>query len=295
MHHHRGIARTCQDKTCPIELDGIENTTCLFYNSPFVVKRARFGCLGTTYGETEMSPEGKSCEMGLYPYEAAMERRSRYIRLTMAIGLSVGLIAYLLLSPLGTELWQLLVNPDPERFQQWLDDQAGWVPLVLIVGMIAHTLVPLPAELLAVAAGMMLGSFWGFVTIWIGALLGAYLGFFLARVFGWPLLQRLVKRERLQRAQAWIDQADVPFLLAVRLVPVISFNLANFVLGCTPIGWWRFTWTTGLGIIPVTVVSVSLGAHWRDWRVVLAFCVIALLVAVAGYAVMRSRTRRREL
>ncbi len=91
-----------------------------------------------------------------------------------------------------------------------------------------------------------------------------------------------------------MDQADVTFLLAVRLVPVISFNLVNFVLGCTTIGWWRFTWTTALGIVPVTVVSVSLGAHWRDWRVVLAFCVAALLVTIVGYAVMRSRTRRRD-
>ncbi len=218
-------------------------------------------------------------------------RRLHRVRLAIAIGLCGGLIAYLLMSPLGRELWQLLVDPDPERFQQWLDVQAGWVPLVLILGMIAHTLVPLPAELLAVAAGMVLGAFWGFVTIWIGALLGAYLGFFLARVFGLPLLLRLASRERVQRVQAWMHQADVPFLLAVRLVPLISFNLVNFVLGCTPIGWWRFTWTTGIGIVPVTVVSVSLGAHWRDWRVVLAFCVAALVVTVAGYAIMRTRRR----
>ena len=49
------------------------------------------------------------------------------------------------------ELWQLLRQPDLQRFEQWLDAQAGWAPLVLIVCMIAHTLVPLPAELLAMA------------------------------------------------------------------------------------------------------------------------------------------------
>ncbi len=231
---------------------------------------------------------------GLYPHETALERRWHYVRLAIAVGLTGGLIAYLLTSSLGAELWQLLINPNPQRFQQWLDAQSGWVPVVLIICMIAHTLVPLPAELLAVAAGMMLGSLWGFVTIWVGALLGAYLGFFLARVFGQPLLQRLAGHERLQRLQDWMDQTDVPLLLAVRLVPVISFNLVNFALGCTTIGWWRFTWTTALGIIPVTVVSVSLGAHWQDWRVILAFCAAAVVVAVAGYAVMRSRTGRQD-
>jgi uncharacterized membrane protein YdjX (TVP38/TMEM64 family) len=230
---------------------------------------------------------------GPSPREAVIERRLYQARLAIAICLCGGLITYLLTASLGVELWQLLVNPDPERFEQWLATQAGWVPLVLIVCMIAHTLVPLPAELLAIAAGMVLGSFWGFVTIWTGALLGAYLGFFLARVFGQPLLRRLVSNERLQRGQDWLERADVPLLLAVRLVPVISFNLVNFVLGCTTIRWWRFTWTTALGIVPVTLVSVSVGAHWRDWRVVLAFCVAAGLVAIAGYAVMRSRTPHR--
>jgi uncharacterized membrane protein YdjX (TVP38/TMEM64 family) len=215
--------------------------------------------------------------------------------LAIAICLCGGLITYLLTSSLGVELWQLWVNPDPERFEQWLEAQAGWVPLVLIGCMIAHTLVPLPAEFLAVAAGMILGSLWGFVTIWTGALLGAYLGFFLARVFGQPILRRLVSNERLQRLQDWLAQADVPLLLAVRLVPVISFNLVNFVLGCTTIGWWRFTWTTALGIVPVTAVSVSVGVHWRDWRVVLACWVAAVLVAIAGYAGMRWRMRRRVL
>ncbi len=233
--------------------------------------------------------------MGLYPCEAAVERRLRLVRLAIAIGLCGGLMLYLLTSPLGAELWQLLIDPDPGRFQQWLDAQAGWIPLVLVMGMIAHTLVPLPAELLAVAAGMVLGTWWGFITIWIGALLGAYFGFFLARALGPPLLSRLVGRERLPRVQDWMNQADIPLLLAVRLVPVISFNLVNFVLGCSTIGWWRLTWTTALGIVPVTLVSVSLGAHWRDWRVILAFCGAAFVVAMIGYAIMRSRTRRREV
>lgn len=224
--------------------------------------------------------------------KTAVERRWHRVRLAIAIGLCGGLIAYLLTSSLGVELWQLLINPDPERFQQWLDAQSGWVPLVLIVGLIAHTLVPLPAELLAMAAGMILGSLWGFVTVWIGATLGAYLGFFLARVFGQPILRRLAGRGRLQRLPDWLERADVPLLIAVRLVPLISFNLVNFALGCTTIGWWRFTWTTALGIVPVTLAAVSMGAHWRDWRVMRVFCVAAVLVAVAGYAIMRSRARR---
>lgn len=166
----------------------------------------------------------------------------------------------------------------------------SWVPVVLILCMIMHTLIPLPAELLAIAAGMLLGTFWGFVTIWVGAILGAYLGFFLARSFGQGLVQRLADQKRMKRLQGWLHGTDIPFLLALRLVPLISFNLVNFALGLTTLGWWRFTWTTAVGIVPATAVMVALGAHLYDWRVLVALSLAAIVVALGGYWVLRRRS-----
>jgi uncharacterized membrane protein YdjX (TVP38/TMEM64 family) len=156
--------------------------------------------------------------------------------------------------------------------------------------MIMHTLIPLPAELLAIAAGMLLGTFWGFVTIWVGAILGAYLGFFLARSFGRDLVQRLAHQRRLQRLQGWLHRTDIPLLLALRLVPIISFNLVNFALGLTTLGWWRFTWTTAVGIVPATAVMVALGAHLYDWQLLIALSLAAIAVGLGGYWVLHRRS-----
>lgn len=56
--------------------------------------------------------------MSLELCKAAVGRRLHRVRLAIAVGLSGGLIIYLLTSSLGAELWQLLINPDPERFEQ---------------------------------------------------------------------------------------------------------------------------------------------------------------------------------
>ena len=40
---------------------------------------------------------------------------------------------------------------------------------------------------------------------------------------------------------------------------MISFNLINYAAGILHVGWWRFLWTTSLGILPITVASVVLG------------------------------------
>jgi uncharacterized membrane protein YdjX (TVP38/TMEM64 family) len=66
---------------------------------------------------------------------------------------------------------------------------------------------------------------------------------------------------------------DARTLLLARLVPVISFNLINYAAGLLEVGWWRFLWTTGLGILPITVASVALGDQltgpmWDVWLAV---------------------------
>ncbi len=211
------------------------------------------------------------------------------LRMGLACAL-VGLVVFVLAAtPLGAQLWALLNDPSVERVRHVFDASPAWLPLVIIGLMVLHTFVPVPAEILALAAGMALGQLWGFVTIWVGAMLGAYLGFFLIRTFGQPLLLRLVAPQRLERAQGWLGQVDIPILLAVRMVPVFSFNLINFVLGLTEVTGWRFIWTTGVGIVPLTAFMVVFGAHLHDWRVLALMTLAALLIGWGGYVILRRR------
>jgi uncharacterized membrane protein YdjX (TVP38/TMEM64 family) len=225
-----------------------------------------------------------------------MQNLSRQAKLEhgLRLGLALGLVGLLLLvlvaTPLGAQLGALFRDPSVERAGCILASTTLWLPLVIVSLMVLHTLVPVPAEILALVAGMTLGPFWGCVTIWIGAMLGAYLGFFLARTFGQPLLGRLVATQRLERTQRWLQQVDIPILLVVRLLPVLSFNLINFALGLTRISWWQFTWTTGVGIVPVTFFVVVFGAHLDEWRLLALMTLAALLVCLGGYVILRWRS-----
>ncbi|HSD52973.1 MAG TPA: VTT domain-containing protein [Burkholderiales bacterium] len=48
-------------------------------------------------------------------------------------------------------------------------------------------------------------------------------------------------------------------LVTARLVPVIAFNLINYVAALSGISWWTFLWATGLGILPLTILLSILG------------------------------------
>jgi uncharacterized membrane protein YdjX (TVP38/TMEM64 family) len=216
----------------------------------------------------------------------------RWVRIAVAFGLIAATAVCLVVTPLGHQIWDLLMQPTPERLSHVLPHTAFWVAVALIGLMVLHTLVPLPAELLAVVAGMTLGPVWGSLTIWSGAMLGAALGFYLARTLGRPFLQHLVTLRRLEVWLSRLQDMDVMYLLAVRLLPIISFNLINYTLGLSPIGWWRFCWTTSIGIIPVTILAVVFGAYLQQgWMLVLT-AGIALGVALSGYILLQ---RRRKL
>jgi uncharacterized membrane protein YdjX (TVP38/TMEM64 family) len=77
---------------------------------------------------------------------------------------------------------------------------------------------------------------------------------------------------------------------------VISFNLINYAAGVLEVGWWRFLWTTGLGILPITVASVALGDQltgpmWDVWLAVSGL----LLALYLGWRWYRARGLRDPL
>lgn len=156
-----------------------------------------------------------------------------------------------------------------------------WGPLGSIGLMIVHSFVPFPSEFLTMANGMLFGAFWGVVITWLGAMSGAFVSFGLTRRFGRPFVNRVLNNAQLETLERWVQRQGTPLLLLGRFIPLISFNLMNYGAGLTPVSWWTFTWTTGIGILPITVIMVIMGSSfgvlpWWAW--------LAGLLVVAGMA-----------
>lgn len=127
--------------------------------------------------------------------------------------------------------------------------------------MVAHSFLPFPAEIVALANGMVYGPAWGALITWTGAMLGAAAAFALARLAGRPLLRGFLPRESATRLAQWSRDRGGRALLVSRLIPVIAFNLINYAAAFTEISWWTFLWATGLGILPLTIALAALGEN----------------------------------
>ena len=218
------------------------------------------------------------------------ERRSLGVIMAAALGLLilVGVGAWWLW-PMDMASWGgNTIDAMVAQIRSW----GPWAALGSILLMVVHSFVPFPAEILTIANGMVFGPLWGSVITWVGAMLGALGTFGLVRLLGRPFVHRMLSANQLERLSAWSATRGGLALFIGRLIPVIAFNLLNYGAALTEISWWSFTWATGLGILPLTILLNVFGDSilaMKSWNWVwLLLGALALLV----WALARLRARK---
>jgi uncharacterized membrane protein YdjX (TVP38/TMEM64 family) len=212
------------------------------------------------------------------------------IALVLALALATLVIWGLALGGFGAPLpgFELSADHVEELIESW----GMWGVLGSIMLMVLHSFVPFPAEMVAIANGMLYGPLWGTLITWVGAMLGACLAFGLTRWFGRPFLRTVVRRQQLAAIDRWALRQGGGALLLSRFVPVISFNLINYAAGLTAISWWTFVWATGLGILPLTFLMVFMGD--RLWSGEIGPWLWLALTALCGWIVWWCAASRRR-
>lgn len=173
----------------------------------------------------------------------------------LLLPLASGALAWWLLPP----AWAIDLDNTVEGTVALIRSWGAWGVLGSIGLMVAHSFLPFPAEIVAIANGLVYGPVWGTVITWVGAMLGASAAFGLVRLLGRPFVQRVLPSRQQQQLAVWSRERGGVSLLIGRLIPIIAFNLINYAAALTEISWWTFLWATGIGILPLTILLNVLG------------------------------------
>ncbi len=118
---------------------------------------------------------------------------------------------------------------------------------------------PLPAFLLTVANANLFGWWQGAILSWSSAMAGAAVCFYIARILGRDVVEKLNGKNGIKQIEEFFDKHGKMSILVARLLPFISFDIVSYVAGLTPMKFWGFFLATGLGQLPATIVYSYVG------------------------------------
>lgn len=182
-----------------------------------------------------------------------------------------------------------------EVLEAWMAGAGAWAYVAAPALMALVAVFPVPAEAPALLNGMLFGPLVGTALTWLGAFVGAWVSYELARAWCRPLARRRLQPGALEKVDALARKAGWGGLLAARLVPVIAFTALNWGAGLCDVPRGRFLWTTALGILPGSIVFTSSGAGLGGlyrWSPPLATG-LTLAVVTVGLVWAWQRRRRR--
>lgn len=156
-------------------------------------------------------------------------------------------------------------------------------PLIVLGLCMLHVVLFYPAEIVDAAAGLVYGFWPGLALVFSGWMLNAFVAYWIGRKLAHPALMRLLGPERFARAERAIANGGVTLLITLRLIPIIPFSLVSYAAGAAEVPLWRYTWTTFVGYLPLTVTAVYLGSqletlHPTDPAVLAAIALVIVLM-----------------
>jgi uncharacterized membrane protein YdjX (TVP38/TMEM64 family) len=184
------------------------------------------------------------------------------IALTLA-GLAVLGIAVLVVDPLR-EAVDAALRGDTSGVREAIHDLGVGGPLIVLGVCLIHAVLFYPAEIVDAAAGFVYGFWPGLALVMTGWMLNAWVAYAIGHSVAQPFLYRLLGTRRFERAESIVARGGVTLLLTVRLIPILPFSLICYAAGAARVPRWRYTWTTLVGYLPITVLSTYLGSHLEE-------------------------------
>jgi len=136
-------------------------------------------------------------------------------------------------------------------------------PLEFIAAYALSTVLFIPGSALTLAGGALFGPVAGTLYSLTGATLGATLAFLVARHVARDWVARRT-RGRLAGFVRGVESEGWRFVVFVRLVPLLPFNLLNYALGLTRIPLWQYVAASYVAMLPGAAAYTYLGFAGRE-------------------------------
>ncbi len=192
--------------------------------------------------------------------------------------------------------WTLPLFNNADRLQRWFRRWGAYGPLAfLFLNALQVVVAPLPGYVVGVTGGYLFGAVIGSLAALAGMLLGGWIAMLLGRVFGRPLVGRLLGTKQMVRWDYWTrEDRHWPWLILF-LGPF--GDLVFYVAGLSRVPLWQLLLLALASRGPAVVASVIVGAGLQ--RQSFTYTAISLLpwfiIGVSGFVIYeKNKDKLRE-
>ncbi len=215
--------------------------------------------------------------------------------------IQIGLVLFLVLSfsLLAYSYFSQYRQFNSENLQKFVDGFGTWaIPAYIAVYLIGSP-VPMLSTVFSAAGGLLFGPVAGPFIVIGTATLSSMIPFMLARSLGRDWVEARLQGKKLEEFYERSDGGrGFTFILLMRLIPVIPWEIQNYIAGVTRISVGTFLLATVLGILPLSTALVLLGASVRNpgsWQFFAAIGLTAATMLIPILIMAVSQRRKKEM
>lgn len=187
----------------------------------------------------------------------------------------------------------LIGAPSKAEVQRLVAAAGVAAPIAYVAVYVVLTMLMFPGSVVTAAGGVLFGTWFGTLLSVLGATAGATGAFVVGRWLGREQVDR-VTGGRVERVDRWLEDNGFLAVLYLRLVPVVPFNVLNYVAGVTALRRRDYVLATAVGIIPGTFAYSALGSNLDDPTSPAFLGAVGLVVVLAVGGPLVNRVLRRR-
>lgn len=146
-----------------------------------------------------------------------------------------------------------------ESLKVFIESFGVLAPFILIFIIALEVIVaPIPGFIPALTAGFIFGPFWGAFYVYLGNIIGSLTVFFLVRVYGQSLAERLFNKKRMIRYEKAISRHE-NWLLIFYFFPIFPLDVITAAFGLSKIKPKKFIIAILVGYLVYSVALAFFG------------------------------------
>ncbi len=185
------------------------------------------------------------------------------IKIIVLLFIVMGIVSYFIFPDFKevlNEIFRMFAGGDFTVVQEFVASYGTYAAIISFLLMIFQSLAaPLPAFLITFANANLFGWWKGAILSWTSAMAGAAVCFFIARILGRDVVEKLNSKAGLVQIDRFFEKYGKNTILICRLLPFVSFDIVSYAAGLTSMSFMSFFVATGLGQLPATIIYSYVG------------------------------------